>query len=427
MHAKDAESSANEPEERPRPDQFGGPVGALVLTLVMPTVTFYLWSAVAQHGGSLWLPRSFSELGAMVPAPTWEAAAILAAWIAVQAALYVLVPGRVVEGRPTPHGERAQYRINGLVAFGLSAVALLAAVALDIVSPRVVLAQWGPLLTLATAFAVAAALWSYVAGRRRAHLERSTGHPIYDFYMGTILNPRLGRHDLKFFFESRIGMGTWGAFAILLPAAELQTHGSLSTAMLVVSLCQLLYIVDFFVFESTLLTMIDIIEENLGFMLWFAFLVWMPFNFTLQQQYVLAARPELATAAAVALVLLNLAGYYVFRSSNLQKQRFRRDPTRPIWGKPPVTMDTARGTKLLLSGWWGLARHTNYLGDLTMAACWCLACGFGSIVPYFYVLYFAPLLFDRERRDNAMCQRKYGADWDRYCEKVPYRIVPFVY
>lgn len=427
MSATEVGTGAANEHGRTRPDQFGGPAGALALIIVMPTISFYVWSAVAQHGGSLWLPSSVAELAAMVPVPTWDAAAIFAAWLALQAVLYVVGPGRVVQGWPTEHGERAEYRINGVFAFGVSAALLVAGVALELVSPRAVLAQFGPLLTLATLFAVVAAALTYVAGRRRAHLERSTGNAIYDFYMGTILNPRIGRHDVKFFFESRIGMGAWGAFAILLPAAELETHGSLSTAMLVVSLCQLIYIVDFFVFESTLLSMIDIIEENLGFMLWFAFLVWMPFNFTLQQQYVLAARPELPTAAAIALVVLNSAGYFVFRDSNLQKQRFRRDPTRRVWGKSPVTMDTARGTKLLVSGWWGLARHTNYLGDLTMAFCWCLACGFGSIVPYFYVLYFAPLLLNRERRDHAMCKRKYGADWDRYCEKVPYRIVPFVY
>ncbi|MCY1059432.1 hypothetical protein [Nannocystis sp. SCPEA4] len=420
-------ATAAHSDHQPRPDQFGGPWGALLLTIVMPTVSFYLWSAVAQHGGSLWLPRSTAELLAMFPAPTWDAAAMFAAWLGLQALLYVYGPGRVVEGRPTEHGERAEYRINGLFAFAISAALLVAGIAVDLVSPSAVLAQLGPLLTIATLFAVVASALSYVAGRRRAHLERSTGNAIYDFYMGAILNPRIGRHDLKFFFESRIGMATWGAFAILMPAAELQATGSLSTAMLVVSLCQLFYIVDFFVFESNLLTMIDIIEENLGFMLWFAFLVWMPFNFTLQQQYVLAAHPSLATVAAIALVAMHVAGYYVFRDSNLQKQQFRRDPSQPIWGERPVTMDTARGTKLLLSGWWGLARHSNYLGDLTMALAWCLACGFGSIVPYFYFLYFAPLLLNRERRDNAMCKRKYGADWDRYCEKVPYRIVPFVY
>lgn len=414
-------------DARPEPDQFGGRWGALAMTIVMPLVTFYLWSAASQHGGALWLPRSLAELGAMFPAPTWEAAAILGGWIAAQALLYVVVPGRVVHGRPTEHGERAEYRLNGLVAFVASAALLIAAIAGGLLSPAAVLAELGPLLTCATLFAVVAALATHAAGRGRAHLERTTGDPIYDFYMGAVLNPRIGRHDLKFFFESRIGMGSWGALAIVMAAAELQARGEVSTAMLVVTLCQLVYIVDFFVFESNLLSMIDIIEENLGFMLWFAFLVWMPFNFTLQQQYALAARPELPLVAAIALVLVNFAGYYVFRSANLQKQRFRADPSAPIWGRPPVAMETARGTRLLLSGWWGLARHANYLGDLTMALTWCLACGFGSVVPYFYFLYFAPLLLNRERRDHAMCRRKYGEDWDRYCEKVPYRIVPFVY
>ncbi|HEY8431982.1 MAG TPA: hypothetical protein VIL20_26575, partial [Sandaracinaceae bacterium] len=82
---------------------------------------------------------------------------------------------------------------------------------------------------------------------------------------------------------------------------------------------------------------------------------------------------------------------------------------------------------LLVSGWWGLARHTNYLGDLMMALAWCLACGFSSIVPYFYFIYFAPLLINRERRDHALCKAKYGADWDEYCRRVPYRIIPYVY
>lgn len=427
MSAKDVETKSAGTKNGARPDQFGGPGGALALTIGMPAITFYLWSAVAQHDGSLWLPRSLAEVIAMVPAPTWTAAAIFSGWLIFQALLYVFGPGRVVQGWPTEHGERAEYRINGLFAWVVTAASLVLGIAFGWISPRGVLAQWGPLLTIATIFAFVASALSYAAGRKRGHLERSTGHPIYDFYMGTILNPKIGRHDLKFFFESRIGMASWGAFAILLPASEWQAQGSISTAMLAVSLCQLFYIVDFFVFESTLLTMIDIIEENLGMMLWFAFLVWMPFNFTLQQQYVLASHPSLSTAGAVAVIVLNFAGYFVFRDSNLQKQRFRRDPTRPVWGKPPVTMDTARGTKLLLSGWWGLARHTNYMGDLCMAAAWCLACGFGSIVPYFYFLYFAPLLLNRERRDNAMCERKYGDDWKRYCEKVPYRIVPYVY
>ncbi|MEZ4450188.1 MAG: hypothetical protein R3B09_11995 [Nannocystaceae bacterium] len=52
---------------------------------------------------------------------------------------------------------------------------------------------------------------------------------------------------------------------------------------------------------------------------------------------------------------------------------------------------------------------------------------FGGVVPYFYVAYFTILLVHRERRDHAACAAKYGADWEAYCAKVPYRIVPYLY
>lgn len=420
------ERASDEPIRVPA-DHFGGPIGALALTIIMPVVTFYLWSAANQHGGSLWLPRSLDEVWAMIPAPTGRAAAIFFGWLALQVVLGLVCPGKIVTGAVLPSGERLSYKLNGLSSFLVSIAILVGLLATGTIEATSVLAELGPLLTLATLFALGLALWFYVWGRRRGALERSSGNLVYDFYMGTVLNPRFGLFDLKFFFESHIGMGCWGALAVLLPAAELERTGSLSTAMLVVSLCQLLYITDFFVFESNLLSMLDIIYENYGFMLTHAFLAWMPFNFTLQQQYLLASPYELPVWAAVLLVILNLAGYVIFRDSNLQKQRFRRDPSRPVWGRPPKVLKTQRGTSLLLSGWWGLARHTNYLGDLMMALAWCLACGFSSVVPYFYFIYFAPLLLNRERRDHALCKAKYGADWDEYCKRVPYRIVPWLY
>lgn len=408
-------------------DHFGGPIGALALTLIMPGVSFYLWSCVALHEGSLWLPSSLDDLRAMVPAPTWRAAAIAGGWLALHVVLQLVCPGKVVTGALLPNGERLRYRMNGLSSFLVSIAVLVGLLATGTIRATTVLAELGALLTVGTLGALALAAWLYLWGRRRGALERSSGNPVYDFYMGTVLNPRAGLFDLKLFFESHIGMGTWGAFAVLMPAAELERTGQLSTSMLVVSICQLFYITDFFVFESNLLSMLDIIYENFGFMLTHAFLVWMPFNFTLQQQYLLASPTELPGWAAGLLLALNFTGYVIFRDSNLQKQRFRRDPSAAVWGRPPKVLKTQRGTALLVSGWWGLARHTNYLGDLMMALAWCLACGFSSIVPYFYFIYFAPLLLNRERRDHALCQEKYGADWDEYCRRVPYRIIPYVY
>ena len=131
--------------------------------------------------------------------------------------------------------------------------------------------------------------------------------------------------------------------------------------------------------------------------------------------------------ALIGITLLNFAGYYLFRTANIQKHRFRQDPNRPIWGRKPEYIRTERGTLLLVSGWWGIGRHMNYLGDLMMGLAWCLPCGFGHPLPYFYIAYFTILLVHRERRDHDYCAEKYGADWEHYCQRVKWRILPGVY
>jgi Ergosterol biosynthesis ERG4/ERG24 family len=67
------------------------------------------------------------------------------------------------------------------------------------------------------------------------------------------------------------------------------------------------------------------------------------------------------------------------------------------------------------------------LGDWMMGLAWCLPVGFARPVPWFYIVYFSILLVHRERRDNDMCLSKYGAAWETYCRKVPWRIIPGVY
>jgi protein-S-isoprenylcysteine O-methyltransferase Ste14 len=42
-------------------------------------------------------------------------------------------------------------------------------------------------------------------------------------------------------------------------------------------------------------------------------------------------------------------------------------------------------------------------------------------------VYFTILLVHRERRDNNFCHAKYGADWEHYCAKVRWRIIPGIY
>ena len=87
-------------------------------------------------------------------------------------------------------------------------------------------------------------------------------------------------------------------------------------------------------------------------------------------------------------------------------------------------LHTKRGTKLLTSGWWGKARKVNYTGDWIMGLSWCLVCGFESLVPYFYAIYFFVLLIHRAIRDDALCAAKYGEDWKEYKKIVPIMFIP---
>ena len=415
---------------RIEPTHFGGPRGAALLTVLMPTLSIYLWACLQGNGGALIIPRRLAELHklvAMIPLPTGRAVLYFTVWLALQVVLQLVAPGKMVQGMPQLDGRRLMYRINGWSAFWISMAILIALFWTGILPLTAIYDELGGLISTATLFAVLFSVFLYVYGLLSKHEERRSGNVIYDFFLGTALNPRLGSFDLKMFFESRIGMGCWGVFIVGMAAAQYGKLGTVTIPMILVCALQMIYVAEFFYFESTLLAMWDILYENYGFMLVHAFLVWMPFNFSLQAQFLVTRNTALPIWAVVGIATLFLGGYYVFRSSNLQKYRFRTDPKALIWGKPPTYIKTARGTLLLTSGWWGKARHANYLGDLTMALAMCLPCGFGFVIPFFYFIYFAPLLLDRERRDHNACQAKYGADWDEYCRRVPYRIVPGVY
>lgn len=218
-----------------------------------------------------------------------------------------------------------------------------------------------------------------------------------------------------------------------------------------VTLSQTIYVLDALYMESAMLTTIDITRDGFGFMLAFGDLAWLPFTYSLQARYLSVHPVVLGPLYVVAILAVQLTGYYIFRASNSEKNRFRVNPDDPA-NKHLEYIETASGSKLLMSGWWGMARHINYAGDWLMSWAYCLPTlaagykltpamlypgtrlvstdgmvGWATPITYFYMLYFAILLIHRERRDEEKCRRKYGADWDRYCEKVPSRIIPGVY
>ncbi len=400
---------------------------AVVIFVILPPLVAYMWTCVTRFGGALVMPLSPELASALARCvPTAWSLGVIVAWIAFQAALALLLPGRVVLGQPLADGTRLPYRMNGWAAFWVTWVALGLAVTVGRVDPGALFDALGPLFAAANVVALAVAIFLYVYGRRAADGE-TTDSVVYDFFIGGALNPRVGSLDLKFFFESRPGLIGWAVVDLSFAAKQYETTGAISLPMLLVCLFQLVYVADYFFHEEAILTTWDIRHENFGWMLCFGDLAWVPFTYSLQAAYLVRAPVSLAPWAAVALVLLNAAGYAIFRGVNIQKHNFRVHPDRPIWGRRPEFIRTKGGSLLLTSGFWGIARHMNYLGDLLMALAWCLTCGMSRVLPYFYVIYLTILLVHRERRDHAACAAKYGDDWDAYCAKVRWRILPGVY
>uniref|UniRef100_A0A8C4Q6G3 Delta(14)-sterol reductase TM7SF2 n=1 Tax=Eptatretus burgeri TaxID=7764 RepID=A0A8C4Q6G3_EPTBU len=307
-------------------------------------------------------------------------------WVVFQTALYALPLGKVVEGLPLRNGQKLKYRVNGFHALVLTAitVGLLRYCGADVAL------LYDHILHFAVSAALVSFLLSLFLYYRALHVPSSelapagnTGDHIYDWFLGHELNPRFGSFDLKYFCELRPGLIGWALLDVAYLLKEDQMRGVVSLPMVLVCCFQLLYIGDALWHEECLLSTMDIVREGFGFMLAFGDLAWVPFVYSLQGVFLLTHPRNLHWTAAILIFLLKTAGYMVFRGSNSEKNTFRKNPKDPRVSNL-LTIPTSTGKQLLISGWWGILRHPNYLGDLMMALSWSLPCGKPSFSSIFH-------------------------------------------
>lgn len=120
--------------------------------------------------------------------------------------MYVTLPGVWIKGSPLPHlnGERLPYFCNAYVTFYVSAGTLAALHYTNLFPLQTVIEQIGPILTVSILSGYLVSIFAYFSALSRGVEHRMTGQPIYDFFMGAELNPRLGIMDMKMFFEVRL-------------------------------------------------------------------------------------------------------------------------------------------------------------------------------------------------------------------------------
>jgi len=271
---------------------------------------------------------------------------------------------------------------------------------------------------------------------------RMSGNFFYDYWMGAPLNPRIGSVDLKMWAEVRIPWVLLFLIAISGGCQQYEKYGYVTPNMAFMVLATGLYINACAKGEECIPQTWDMFHEKWGFMIIFWNFAGVPFTYCYSIIYMASHDPSayrFSTPTYIALYTLLLTAYYVFDTSMSQKSRFRMQmqgitqirntfPQLP-WSivKEPRFIQTEHGNRLLTNGWWAYARKINYTADWFQSLSWGLVVGTASPIPYFYSVFFLVVLVHRCSRDFERCAKKYGEDWKKYCEIVPYKFIPGVY
>ncbi|KAK4532350.1 hypothetical protein CCYA_CCYA11G3207 [Cyanidiococcus yangmingshanensis] len=389
------------------------------------------------------------------------ATVLLAAYIGWLALLGEVLPGWVYPGTlPADGTNRVYYKCNGLAILCLTLTLwALSSLWLGSVTFTYLADHVGAFLVAANLFAFSLATLLLLRHRWQLASNKGVGSSRLwwqDWILGAELNPHLGRFELKFFWL-RPSMIGWLLLNLSIAAKQWQELGRVTARMILNQLLMNGYIIDYFWHERKMTTTWDIVAEHFGLMLIWGDLVFIPFVFSIPAWCLVYDQRPLSVLMALATLLTALLGGWIFRSANSQKDAFKRDSTRPVsdwfvtwhhrrphWhlrrsraskdgsrtaNRSTVANRTLGDGRLLASGWWSLARHSNYTGDLLLAFAFSMPSLGGPyrFVAFTYFFYLLLLLIHRSQRDEERCARKYGAAWQAYCEAVPFVLLPGIW
>ncbi|MDF1758074.1 MAG: delta(24(24(1)))-sterol reductase [Legionellaceae bacterium] len=423
--------------------EFGGPIGALIIIIFSHILIYYMWISLTYFQGGLFFPKDFADLLFCLSkaSPTIFAATFFIGFVALQFILAYFIPGIKVKGLPIPSQDNLQlnYNCNGIPCWYATLV-ITAILHFTGIFPISLLADnFGSIMTVGVIVADAISIYLFVLKRFFQKPDTPTGNVIYDFFAGISLNPRIGRVDIKMFAEIRIPWVLLFFLTVSAAAKQYQEFGQITYPMIFMVIAHGLYVNACMKGEECIPTTWDIFHEKFGWMLIFWNFVGVPFVYCFQSFYILKNNIQMPLGYMLVLLAVLLFAYYVWDTANSQKNRFRMKqrgtykerkafPQLP-WGtlKRAKYIKTASGSKLLVDGWYRYARKIHYTADALMAITWGLSCGFSAFLPYLYPIFFIAMITHRYQRDMDRCANKYGADWDRYCKKVKYKFIPFIY
>jgi len=370
--------------------------------------------------------------------PTNETWTILGIFVAFEILLMVVIPGKPHKGPVTATGHVPIYKGNGMQAFVVTMAALLAVHYSGLYNIATVYDKMREIITASSMFSIPFCLLLYFKGLIAPSSTDNyvSGNIVMDYYWGIELYPRILGIDLKMLVNCRVGMMSWPILLVCFLMKQLELHGEVSSTMMISVGVQMVYLAKFYWWETGYFDTIDIMHDRFGWMLCWGCLNWVPSLYTNCTFYLVSHRINLDNITAVLVFTAGVFAVLINYAIDEQRQRFRKlDGKVNIWGKPAkfieasyITTDKKeKKSKLLISGYWGLSRHFNYVAELSAALLWAPPVQTEHILPYAYFIFLVILLVHRAYRDETRCSKKYGKSYEEYKKKVPYLLIPYVF
>lgn len=255
------------------------------------------------------------------------------------------------------------------------------------------------------------------------------------FYCGIEWNPRVLGVDVKMFNylvgAVALACNLLGALSMHLVESEREP----SNAMIAYVFSMAWFVCEYMYHEHVHVYTYDIFRERVGSKMCWGCWCFYPFFYCVgvwplvssSEKYV---NGDISAGTACGCVALFFAGWVLTRFANLQKFYFRTEKSETfLFGMIQNVTVPGSNDRILCSGFWGVSRHINYLGEIVQGCALALPgwLATGSLLPWLYPLYYVMLFIPRDLDDDEVCGKKYGKSWDKYRRLVPYRIVPGLY
>jgi delta24(24(1))-sterol reductase len=233
---------------------FGGSIGVSCMMVGFPLLMYYMWIGATFYDGKFPTPapgQNFLEfVKAMGRIIYEEAFPSLKAWeiywifFIVEGAFYCLLPGIYTYGKPLAHegGKQLKYYCSGLWSFYATIVIMASLHYTRLFPLYTIIDEFGPLLSVAICSGFLVSIVAYFSALFRGAQHRMTGYPIYDFFMGAELNPRMfGILDFKMFFEVRLPWFILFLLSCATAARQYETFGYVSPEVCFLVMAHFLY------------------------------------------------------------------------------------------------------------------------------------------------------------------------------------------